>query len=205
MASAPHHRLIDECAKATLGPMGCVQKGRSRIWLDDHGWWLGVVEFLPGRWEKGSGLNVGACWLWTPKDYLSFDDGYRIEEFKEFKGDEQFQVVAKGLAERAKAEVAALRERFHSIASTARWLYSKPKRPEDIWAHIHVAVAAGLNRDIAIARRHFQRAIDIQERDLDWVRALKQRAAKLLGVKEDQSAFREAEGADIETARQLLD
>ena len=29
-----------------LGPLGLRQKGRSRVWLDDHGWWLIAVEHL---------------------------------------------------------------------------------------------------------------------------------------------------------------
>lgn len=29
-----HSRLINAAAKAVLRPLGCVQKGRSRIWLD---------------------------------------------------------------------------------------------------------------------------------------------------------------------------
>jgi hypothetical protein len=31
-----------------------VQKGRSRIWLDDHGWWIAVVEFQPSDWARRS-------------------------------------------------------------------------------------------------------------------------------------------------------
>lgn len=27
-----------QAAKASLGSIGCHQKGRSRVWIDDHGW-----------------------------------------------------------------------------------------------------------------------------------------------------------------------
>lgn len=73
-----------------MRPIGCVQKGRSRTWLDDHGWWVGVVEFQPHAWARGSFLNVGAAWLWYEQDFWSFDDGAgangcRIEPFHEYQ------------------------------------------------------------------------------------------------------------------------
>jgi hypothetical protein len=43
----PHNRLVAQAAKEVLSPLGLTQKGRSRVWLDDHAWWLGVVEFQP--------------------------------------------------------------------------------------------------------------------------------------------------------------
>src|SRR5256885_11111558 len=61
MAEAdPHSKLITAAAREILRPLGLFQKGRSRVWLDDQGWWLGVVEFQPSDWSKGSYLNVGA-------------------------------------------------------------------------------------------------------------------------------------------------
>ena len=32
-----------------MRPLGLVQEGRSRTWLDDQAWWLGIVEFQPPR------------------------------------------------------------------------------------------------------------------------------------------------------------
>ena len=60
-ADSQHNRIIARAAKRRLEPLGCLQKGRSRTWIDDHGWWIGVVEFQPSGWSKGSYLNVGAC------------------------------------------------------------------------------------------------------------------------------------------------
>jgi len=95
MTIPDHNRLLTSAARAELVPLGCVQKGRSRTWLDDHEWWVGVVEFQPSAWSKGSYLNVGVCWLWYEKDYYSFDtalvaDGSRIESFREFDGTDAF-------------------------------------------------------------------------------------------------------------------
>src|SRR5213592_4672206 len=76
----PHTKLINAAARETLRPLGLLQEGRSRTWLDDQAWWLGIVEFQPSNWTRGSYLNVGVNWLWNVKDWLSFDFGYRVDE-----------------------------------------------------------------------------------------------------------------------------
>lgn len=117
---------LDQCGRqAALSPLGCMQKGRSRTWLDDRSWWIGVVEFQPSAWARGSYLNVGACWLWYEKEYLSFDDGHRVESFQSFASDEQFASVAEKLAQRASQEVMTLRQRFPSFAHVQAWLAAK--------------------------------------------------------------------------------
>ncbi|MDG5809477.1 hypothetical protein P9869_44140 [Streptomyces ossamyceticus] len=48
---SPVLRIITSAARESLKPLGLAQRGRSRLWIDDHGWWLGVVEFTPPRIE----------------------------------------------------------------------------------------------------------------------------------------------------------
>ena len=105
MASSPHTKLIDAAARRHLSPVGCVQQGRSRIWLLDRGWFTTVVEFQPSSYAKGSFLNVGVHFLWTWHNHLSFDLGYRVEEFHEFENEVQFPAAADQLASRAAQEV----------------------------------------------------------------------------------------------------
>src|SRR5262249_16802956 len=93
-----HSTLITRSARSMLRPLGLMQKGRSRTWLDDHGWWLCVVEFQPSAWSRGSYLNVGCCWLWQVKGYLSFDEGNRVENFSGFENEAQFADVSDRLA-----------------------------------------------------------------------------------------------------------
>src|SRR4051794_38358782 len=73
VAQPPHTRLLTTAARQILRPLGLHQRGRSRLWLDDHGWWATIVEFTPANSGRGSFLNVAATWLWREKDSLSFD------------------------------------------------------------------------------------------------------------------------------------
>jgi hypothetical protein len=50
-------------------------KGRTRIWLDDQSWWLGIAEFKPSNRKPGAYLNVGPMFLWHPADRYIFEIG----------------------------------------------------------------------------------------------------------------------------------
>jgi hypothetical protein len=106
--TAAHNKLIAAAARTHLRPFGCTQKGRSRLWLLDRVWFVSLVEFQPSSFGKGLFLNVGAHFLWTQADELSFDLGYRVEEFSEYESDEQFAGVADRYAQRALQELKAL-------------------------------------------------------------------------------------------------
>src|SRR5277367_5073918 len=55
-------KLIAHAARTWLDPLGLRRKGQSRTWLDDHGWWLTIVELQAGAHDVGAFLNVGVCW-----------------------------------------------------------------------------------------------------------------------------------------------
>jgi hypothetical protein len=67
-----HSKLLTIAATEELGDLEMRRKGRSRKWPDDHGWWLGVVEFQPSSYSRGTYLNVGVHWLWTAGAHLRF-------------------------------------------------------------------------------------------------------------------------------------
>lgn len=149
-----HNAQLAKAAKKHLGPIGMKRKGQSRLWFKDNGWWLGVVEFQPSSWSKGSYLNVAAMWLWNAKDYWSFDEGGRVETFHEFKDADQFADVADNLATRARDEVLALSQRFSSLAVVAAHLARNSD--ENPWHSYHAAMAALAIGDIEHAQKRFR-------------------------------------------------
>ena len=194
MPVADHNRIIATAAKSVLGPMGCEQKGRSRLWLDDHGWWVGIVEFQPSARSKGSYLNVGASWLWTQHDYWSFDDGAtpsgsRVEAFHKYQSPEKFGSIAASLAETAKAELTRLRERHRSIEATAGYLCGRAA--SNVWDHFHAAVAAALVGDTRMSRTRF-RAVASERLEFPWVTQLRRQAVQLEELIDEPAQYREA-------------
>ncbi|MEN3950727.1 hypothetical protein [Iodidimonas sp. SYSU 1G8] len=157
-----HNSIIARAAKAALAPLGFRRKGQSRIWLADHGHWLGVVEFQPSGSSKGSYLNVYAHWLWTPASTgstftLSYDVGGRIDSSIVFQSEQQFAVEAASLAERAAQEAVRLRTKFHSIESMADVLLAQERAFAEEgrggrWQACHAGVACVLAGRIDEAR-----------------------------------------------------
>jgi hypothetical protein len=193
--------LIANAAKSVLRPLGCRQKGKSRTWLDCQPLWVGVVEFQPSSWAKGSYLNVGACWLWYDKDYLSFDEGYRVEAFKSFENDEQFSEAAESLAMHARDEVLSLRTRFSSPEQIAEHLKSKDF--SNIWHNYHAAVAAALTNDLLHANKRF---VAVSESDVTypWAMELKERASTLHAISSDSIQFSDAINRIVESSKARL-
>lgn len=159
MASpSPQSKVIDRAARDALRPIGLRRKGRSRIWLDDRGWWVGVVEFQPHGHRRGSFLNVGATWLWSEgQDHVSFDVGGRVDglgrQLVEYESDEQYAPEAAALAAHAVAEIDQLRATLPEPAAAAQWL-ARNGGLDGWWPAFHLGIALGVagRHDDAIAQ-----------------------------------------------------
>lgn len=163
------------------------QRGRSRLWLDDRGWWVAIVEFQPSGWSQGSYLNVGAMWLWFEKDYFSFDYGSRIESFAKYEDKATFAPLAENLARRAAAEVVGLRSRFSSVKAAASVLAAKS--PMGLWDSFHAGVASGLVGNVARATRFFRDVASTNDQR-DWAQAAASLARDYSQALEDVPGFR---------------
>lgn len=161
MPTDPANLLLQHAAREVLRPLGLVQKGRSRIWWDDHGWWVINVEFQPSGFGKGSYLNVGIGWLWAPeaRPYVPFNVGYRVEGFWQYESAEQWEPVARRLAERAAAEVVSYRDLVPDLRAAAAVCVREDLEYKDGligWHTWYAAVASGLVGDIARAGNRFE-------------------------------------------------
>lgn len=77
-------------------PYDVFQKGNSRVYLDDNGYYFTMIEFQPYTLKKGVFLNAGLSFLFNKDDYLSFSYSYNNEtrigkQFIEYKNDKQFE------------------------------------------------------------------------------------------------------------------
>lgn len=129
MADSPN-RIIATVAKQTVGALGLRRVGRSRTWVDDHGWFVILVEFQPSGFEKGSYLNVGVCWLLIERDYYSFDYGYRVGRlYVRYRNDGQFTDDFKKLADAAIARVGELRREVSTFDASLTLLRAMARNP----------------------------------------------------------------------------
>lgn len=152
-----HGRIIAAEAKAALTPLGFKRRGQSRIWLADHGFWLGVVEFQPSGWARGSYLNVAAHWLWqAPPPVMSFDHFERVGGFAD-AAEPDFSRLIAAMANEAAATAVQQKARFSSLDAVAAFLIEKEKlsRPhvQGDWGAYHAGIAAGLVGQCVLARQ----------------------------------------------------
>jgi|ERR1043166_6042705 hypothetical protein len=139
-----HNQIIKSVAKEILQPFGFIQRGRSRLWIADNGWWLVLVEFQPSSWSRGTYLNVGAKFLWSGDNVFSFDFSFgvsaRLGKFCEFVDGERFAVEVRRLAELASNEAQRLRQEFATMEGTADSLATRVLSSP--WGLYHAAAAA---------------------------------------------------------------
>lgn len=170
-----HNKIIKQAADSVLKPNGLFQKGSSRVWIDDNGWFLIIVEFQPSAWDKGSYLNVAIHFLWDEKDYLSYDYGScggRLNGFVTFDGDEEkFFTEMRGLANWAMEKVEEYR-RFRDLE------YACAQRLEsNFGADVHrlyqKMMICGLCRDPRAARYFEELRELVREPKFAWIQKIK--------------------------------
>lgn len=192
VSTPPHSKIINRLARQALKPVGVKRKGQSRIWLDDNGWWITVIEFQPSSWSKGTYLNVGINFQWYPKEHLSFDIGYREAGFVEYKSDEQFEAKTQEFAEIAKAKVLEIREQLSSPKSVKEYVISSlQNQPSMLWGEFHQSMSCVLTKDRNEAISYFNQ-VQSNPIDTEWAIELKEftsRMVKLLESGEDALRF----------------
>jgi hypothetical protein len=191
MSLEDHSRLIRDAARTALSPLGFRQKGRSRVWFADRGFWLLIVEFQPSGFSKGSYLNIAAMWLWHPRNGWAFNHFQRASRFNAFETIEQFKPKAERLANLAAAEAMALDKKFESLAAIAHYLKeqaSDERIGKNPWVLYHAAIAAGLTGDPAFSQEYFG-ALIAQKPTVGWMREMQAEAAALANLRIDSGEF----------------
>jgi hypothetical protein len=199
-----HSKILIDAACKVLAPIGMLQRGRSRLWLGDHGWWLDVVEFQPSSWSNGSYLNVSCTWLWNVKDHISFDVGnIRESNFEAFENEGQFRAVAEGLAIRAKEKVLLYRALFPSIEAVSEFYLRREEEPGDGWPAFHAAVAHGICGRSDAAVDFLARFSCGLNPDVEWQRNATEECAYLASIVNNTNQFHQAILERVAQTRQL--
>ncbi len=126
MNQTEHSKIINKIAKKYFKPANITQKGRSRSWIYESKWWRCLIEFQPSNWEKGTYLNIGICWLWYKKDYLSYDYATdhesRIESFVNYENEEAFELAISEMCKKACKIIEKYKALFKNINNLTKIL-----------------------------------------------------------------------------------
>ena len=195
-----HNKLLKKIAKERLKPYGIFQKGQSRTFLYDKGWFTIVIEFQPSSWSKGTYLNIGVDFNFYPRDYFAFGFGYRETGFEEFKDKEQFSKLLNDLCDLIVKRVQELDQKFIDVWTALR---TKDKeKADDTWRIYEVAVLNILTSNFDKARKLLGQ-VSKTKCEYDWEIERKKLADELLDwLKENPTSLVKIKNIISET-RQL--
>lgn len=176
-----HNNIINTAARAALKPAGALRKGQSRLWMDDHGWAITIIEFQPAS-SAGSYLNIGIHFLWHPQQHFTFHAGYRQKDigFIQYRNDEQFIPKAQAMAEEAKTRMLEIRQKMTNLTSASQ--YAEPYLQQDpitLWDYLNQGMLRLLQGNKEQSLAFFQQVIDAQEQ-WDWALAAKAHIRQLM-------------------------
>ena len=142
-----HNSILKQYCNEAFLPLGIFQKGSSRIYIDDNGYFFTVIEFQPSGYAKGFYLNIALHFLWNERDYLSFDfpsgTGVRLGNFIEYHDDLQFCRELSQAIKKALEQVMFYRT-FRDMQVIKR--YAKKWTSSDLDAFRHLDTQDGLEK-----------------------------------------------------------
>ncbi|MFF4577259.1 recombinase family protein [Streptomyces sp. NPDC001373] len=142
------------------------------------------------RWSQGSGLTIGAMWLWQDFDHLAFDFAEGMRPTEDFRSDEQFTAVADALALEAAQHVQDIRSRFSGLDKVTECLLQRPDRSGYLWENFNAGVAAALMGQPEAARQRLQKVLD-EDPMSEWIREAQQTARDVSAMAHDTLAVQE--------------
>ena len=172
-----------------------MQRGRSRRWFDDHGWWLGDVTFDPGR-NPGAYVVVGVTWMWDP-DPDGDPKGWSFSERIRTRQEGEMIIYE------SEGQFAPLVRRYSELAADLvrrnRDALTDPQRATKIVnrrRHDDLGVLWGLAGRVDRARSNFEKVVryadSSEAKRYAVARAQRdaRRARELIELLDDTSAFR---------------
>lgn len=161
--SQTHNKIIASAGKDQLWPLGFRQKGRSRLWLADHGSWLNVVEFTPNRWTKGISLMNAAHWLWAGTGFMAFHFAQPSKCHADFETEDQFKSAATEIAREAAMTAAEIEDRFSTFEAVTEFVVERARESDRMrpsWWGYHAGIASGLSDRVEDAERFLRGITD---------------------------------------------
>ncbi|MBL9046413.1 MAG: hypothetical protein JNK34_03750 [Tabrizicola sp.] len=180
-----HNQKIKNIARSVLRPAGISQRGKSRFWFDDRGWYATCIEFQPSGWSKGTYLNTAIMWFWKPKDYWSHDTNSERQPFVSAENERDFEIAVTSMSQIALNRSLENRRCLTNPAEACRMIERGVVMD---WAEYHLGIASGLANKMDKAAFHLRRVINLTS-DFAWVKERNEDIKELLVSAQDHQHF----------------
>lgn len=143
-------------------PKDVFQKGTSRVYFDDNGYYLTLIEFQPYSLKRGTFLNVGLSFLSHKNESLlynfSYDNEIRVgKKFIEFIDEVQFEHDIVKYVDLAKDYILKYRK-FRDIQYAKEYMVNH--LDDSNWNPYYKAMFCFLTDDIVQGERYYQMFLD---------------------------------------------
>ncbi|MDO5106531.1 hypothetical protein [Capnocytophaga sp.] len=204
MTTNDHNKIIKQIAKPIFKPHNIKQKGQSRIWIFDGGWYLILIEFQPFSGRQGTTLNVGVHFNWYEQDYFSFDIGsHQDVDFVEFNNVAQFSVEVEKLCQLALQKTLFYQENLSPLSKAKQLIINYNFTSESIWGSYHKGVISGLMGDFEQLHHYFERLLSALNTNVAWQLTLKQAVESLIQQTNSQEDFEKTIAKIVQSSRKL--
>jgi hypothetical protein len=127
-------------------------------------------------------------WLWNVKPTISFDEGYRVANFRSFENEQQFKDVAEALARRAAEQVLHLRAQFPTILAVSDYYIQNPPL-STFWPRFNAAIAHGLCSRSDAASKLLGSIVGKLDLSIEWQKNADSDAKYLAGKLHNREQF----------------
>jgi hypothetical protein len=202
MSSPEYSKIINQVAQKIFRPFEVYRKGQSRTWLDDQNWFTTIIEFQPFNNTMGTCLNVGVNFHWYPKNYWSFDIGYRESQFIEFEDTNQFFSEVEKLAKLALEKTLNYRELLKDYTTAKQTIIKHQFASDNLWGNYHKGTICGLIQDKVGLNDYYDKLLN-DETDAPWIKDLKLLVKELKGASVDIDIYKTTIFEIIRNTRKL--
>ena len=220
-----HTKIINKIAKEKFTPFGIVQKGRSRTWIDDNGWFTTIIEFQPSSYSRGSYLNVAVNFNWYEKDWESFDLSYHSDGSREGvylnkynplnlfgrsiywvdyepENEEYFIKIIELYCDVAIKRVKYFRKKLATLRKARRVILRTEFCSDELWGSYHKGTICGLTGWRFLQKRYYKRLLnEVRDAKLDFEIEARESVSRLITY--DLNTFKEEIKKIITETRKL--
>lgn len=201
LGTKPYEKIIGKTTRDVLRPAGFSQKGASRFWYLDCGWYACFAEFQPYSGRQGTTLNFGVSWLWYPREHWTLDIFNRAERFFDYKDDDSFRLEVLSLSNQAVEYCSQTRATINTPADAYAFVENHKKKTD--WHAFNLAVLAGLSGQPDTAQSLFDAAY-LPQTQIAWEEERNEIIGLLKNQLTNRQSFERCISERIIEARALL-
>jgi hypothetical protein len=181
------NKMIKIINTKVFKPYGIKRKGESKLFIDDNGWFIILIEFESSIYVKEAFIKIGVNFNWYLSNAFSYDIEHWESNVKNKKKDfvvytdneEQFVDNVDMLCKFAIEEINEYRNKFKNINDAEKVIIENEYTSDNLWGNYHRGIVSGLIKNKTNLNKYFNKLLEEPENDINWIIELKKQTKEL--------------------------